>query len=154
MQKVASLLKNSRGLTGWPFVEYHMERQLDAGKTTPQDWADELSGLPYQAWVLAKPEDPTSKLLPICTVNPSKEFSPLETNPGRTKTPVLYERPRRMESWNFYLWWKDERVGEEIPDWVKAIRSDDEFVAFCLSAYVAMAALAMRPFTVAPEVVT
>lgn len=153
MQKVASLLKNSRGLTGWPFVEYHMERQLDAGKTTAQDWADELGGQSFQAWVLAKPEDSTSRLLPICTVNPSKEFSPMETNPGRTKTPVLYERQRRMESWNFYLWWKDEHPGEEMPEWVRSILTDEEFTARCLSAYVVMVAWAMRLFYVAPEAI-
>lgn len=150
MQTVASLLKNSRGLTGWDLVRYHMDRQLEAGRTTPRDWSDELNGQPFQAWVLAKPEDPTSKLLPICTVNPSKEFSPLETNPGRTKTPVLYERPRRMESWSFYLWWKDERAGEEMPEWVKSIRSDEEFEGLCASAYVAIVALAMWPFYATP----
>lgn len=141
MEPVAKLLKGNR--TGWDLVRHHMDAQLESGKTTHQDWADELNGVPHQAWVLAKPEDPTSKLLPICTVNPSKEFSPLEQNPGRTRTPVLYERPRRMESWNLYLWWRDNGPAP-MPSWVVAMRSDEELAAFagyCYGAMLAAAAL-------------
>lgn len=148
MERIGSLLKNTRGLTGWALVEYHMERQLSAGKTTAQDWADELNGVPYISWVLADPADPTSKLVPICWVNPSKEKDPTQTSPGRTKIPRMYERPRRMESWNFYLWWKDEHQGEDVPAWVNSLRSDDEFGERCLVAYVALVAQAMFPFYV------
>jgi len=151
MERIGSLLKNVRGLTGWALVEHHMERQLEAGKTTAQDWADELNGVDYQAWVLADPADPTSKLVPICWVNPSKEKDPTQTSPGRTKIPRMYERPRRMESWNFYLWWKDEHAGQEMPAWVKAILSDAEFADRCLAAYALIAARAMLPFRASAE---
>lgn len=135
MERVSTALKVN-GLLGWELVRARMDAQLEADKTTPQDWSDELNGIPFQALVLAKAEDPSSRLFPICTVNPSKEFSPLETSPGRTKIPVLYERPSRKKSWSHYLRWRDKYAGQPVPAWISRMRTDQEHEAWAAGGYL------------------
>lgn len=143
MERVGSIQHRAfRGpaLVGWEFVEYHMQRQLERGLTTPEAWADELQGEPYEAIVLADPTDLTSKMVPICEVYPSKEKNPRGPIWGRSAFPKRYASPRRMESWNFYLWWKDEHPGQEVPKWVKTMWDDGEFAEICAKGYAAILA--------------
>jgi len=104
-----------------------MNAQLESGMSTVECWSSTLHGEPFQSWVLANPQDASSRLVPVCVVNRTRKTDPTETAQGRTQRAQTYQDDPLIDSWNFYLRWKNDHPGEkEIPPWVTRMRSNDE----------------------------